>query len=138
MIQTLRFALNSIELQKTPIVAGVGANSTSETIRLAHDAADAGANFVLVAVPGYYASVLKAHPAAIKKFFIDVAAASPVPVCVFTLQTINNLFPLLHSCSIIFHMTTESNYRTRSGLLTESTKGIESFIISQQSPRGST
>lgn len=83
LIQTLRTALNSIDLLKTPIVAGVGATSTRETIELAHEAATAGADFVLVVLPGYYAGVLKAHPAAIKKFFIDVAAASPVPVIIY-------------------------------------------------------
>lgn len=61
----------------------MGANSTRETTQLAHDAAAAGADFVLVVLPGYYAGVLKANPTAMRKFFVDVAAASPVPVCVF-------------------------------------------------------
>jgi 4-hydroxy-2-oxoglutarate aldolase len=102
LIQTLRSTLNAIDLPKAPIVAGVGATSTRETIQLAHDAATAGADFVLVVIPGYYAGVLKAHPTAIKKFFIDVAAASPVPVCVFTSQTISHLLCLLHSCALLF------------------------------------
>jgi hypothetical protein len=59
----------------------VGANSTRETSQLAHDAAAAGADFVLVVPPGCYAGVLKANPTAIRNFFVDVAAASPVPVC---------------------------------------------------------
>lgn len=82
MIKTLRDALNSIDLHETPIIAGVGAPSTRETIQLARDAAASGAEFVLVVPPGYYARVLKANPAAMHKFFIDVAAASPVPVLV--------------------------------------------------------
>lgn len=82
MIKTLRDALNAIDLHETPIVAGVGAPSTRETIQLARDAAASGAEFVLVVPPGYYARVLKANPAAMHKFFIDVAAASPVPVLV--------------------------------------------------------
>lgn len=109
MIQTLRTALNSINLLETPIVAGVGATSTRETIELAHEAATAGADFVLVVLPGYYAGVLKAHPAAVKKYFIDVAAASPVPVCVFMLQSTQYLFCLLHSCDILSQATVESN-----------------------------
>ncbi|RFU80201.1 aldolase-type tim barrel [Trichoderma arundinaceum] len=82
-IETLRTALNSIGLQKTPIVAGVGGNSTRETIQLARDAAAAGADFALVIAPGYWAGYLKANPAAAKKFFIDVAAASPIPVVIY-------------------------------------------------------
>lgn len=80
MIQTARLALNAINLQGAPILAGVGATSTRETGLLAHDAAASGADFVLVVPPGYYAGALKSHPAAIKKFFIDVATASLVPV----------------------------------------------------------
>lgn len=85
LIQTLRNALDSIGLQKTPIVAGVGGNSTRETIQLARDAVAAGADFALVIAPGYWAGYLKANPAALKKFFIDVAAASPIPVYVPTI-----------------------------------------------------
>ncbi|KAM0449693.1 hypothetical protein ACHAO4_007358 [Trichoderma viride] len=80
LIQTLRSALDSIGLQETPIVAGVGGNSTRETIQLARDAAAAGANFALVIAPGYWAGYLKGNPAAARKFFVDVAAASPIPV----------------------------------------------------------
>ncbi|KAL7906493.1 hypothetical protein GGI35DRAFT_458254 [Trichoderma velutinum] len=82
-IQTLRNALDSIGLQKTPIVAGVGGNSTRETIQLARDAATAGADFALVIAPGYWAGYLKGNPAAVKKFFVDVAAGSPIPVVIY-------------------------------------------------------
>ncbi|KAL7954459.1 hypothetical protein V8C34DRAFT_317298 [Trichoderma compactum] len=83
LIQTLRNALDSIGLQKTPIVAGVGGNSTRETIQLARDTAAAGADFALVIAPGYWAGYLKGNPAAIKRFFVDVAAGSPVPVVIY-------------------------------------------------------
>ncbi|KAH0524318.1 hypothetical protein TsFJ059_006847 [Trichoderma semiorbis] len=83
LIQSLRNALDSIGLQKTPIVAGVGGNSTRETIQLARDAAAAGADFALVIAPGYWAGYLKGNPAAVKKFFVDVAAGSPIPVVIY-------------------------------------------------------
>jgi dihydrodipicolinate synthase/N-acetylneuraminate lyase len=83
LIQTLRLALDDIGLYRTPIVAGVGANSTRESIQLAQDAAAAGANFVLVVPPGYYAGILRANPIAVREFFGDVASGSPVPVFVF-------------------------------------------------------
>lgn len=64
-----------------PVIAGVGAPSTRETISLAQDAAMAGADFVMVIPPGYYAGLLKADGMqAIKKYFVDVSKASPVPV----------------------------------------------------------
>ncbi|KAL7934688.1 hypothetical protein V8C35DRAFT_279836 [Trichoderma chlorosporum] len=83
LIQTLRNALDSIGLQKTPIVAGVGGNSTRETIQLARDAAAAGADFALVITPGYWAGYLRGNPVAVKRFFIDVAAGSPIPVVIY-------------------------------------------------------
>ncbi|KAL6825244.1 hypothetical protein V8C40DRAFT_266150 [Trichoderma camerunense] len=83
LIQTLRTALDSISLQKTPIVAGVGGNSTRETVQLARDAAAAGADFALVVAPGYWAGYLKGNPAAVKRFFVDVAAGSPIPVVIY-------------------------------------------------------
>ncbi|KFY81581.1 hypothetical protein V500_11287 [Pseudogymnoascus sp. VKM F-4518 (FW-2643)] len=89
LIQTLRLALDDIGLYKTPIVAGVGANSTRETTQLAHDAAAAGADFVLVVLPGYYAGVLKSNPTAMRKFFVDVAAASLVPVIIYNFPAVS-------------------------------------------------
>ncbi|KFZ19931.1 hypothetical protein V501_00403 [Pseudogymnoascus sp. VKM F-4519 (FW-2642)] len=69
LIQTLRLALDDIGLYKTPIVAGV--------------------DFVLVVLPGYYAGVLKANPTAMRKFFVDVAAASPVPVIIYNFPAVS-------------------------------------------------
>lgn len=43
LIQFIRITLDEAGLQSTPIVAGVGGSSTRETIRLARDAAEAGA-----------------------------------------------------------------------------------------------
>ncbi|KAH0495967.1 hypothetical protein TgHK011_009490 [Trichoderma gracile] len=83
LIQTLRSTLDSAGLQKTPIVAGVGGSSTRETIQLARDAASAGADFALVIVPGYWAGYLKGNPTAVRRFFVDVAAGSPIPVVIY-------------------------------------------------------
>ncbi|KAJ2980420.1 hypothetical protein NQ176_g2650 [Zarea fungicola] len=83
LIRALRTALNDIGQSHVPIVAGTGAGSTRETIRLSQDAATAGADFALVVLPGYYAGMLKSHPTAIKDFFISVAVASPIPVVIY-------------------------------------------------------
>ena len=80
LIRTAREALDEVGLISMPIVAGVGTSSTRESIQLAHEAAEAGADFVMVIPPGYYSGALKANMAAIKNFFIDIAEASPVPL----------------------------------------------------------
>lgn len=64
------------------IVAGVGAPSTRETITLSREAAQAGADFVMVMSPGYYASSLIANPKTLSDYFVEVADSSPVPMYV--------------------------------------------------------
>ncbi|KAH7326975.1 hypothetical protein BKA65DRAFT_461502 [Rhexocercosporidium sp. MPI-PUGE-AT-0058] len=88
LIKALRSSLDENGLHKTPIVAGVGATSTRETISIAKDAAAAGAEFVLVIAPSYYATALKANPTAIKRFFIDVASKSPVPLIIYNFPVV--------------------------------------------------
>ena len=64
-----------------PVIAGVGAPSTRETISLAYDAKKAGADYAMVIPPGYYAGALKAdNMRALKQYFVDVSARSPIPV----------------------------------------------------------
>lgn len=76
-----REALDSINLTTIPIVAGIGATSTRESIQLAKEATAAGADFAIAIPPGYYAGALKANDSvAIKNFFVDVAEGSPIPV----------------------------------------------------------
>ncbi|KAK5739009.1 hypothetical protein LTR17_005527 [Elasticomyces elasticus] len=91
LIQTARSALAEIGMQdKLPIIAGVGAPSTRETIELAYDAADAGADFVMAIPPGYYAPALKANDnEALKRFFVDVAAASRLPVILYNFPSVS-------------------------------------------------
>lgn len=64
-----------------PIVAGISAQSTHETILNARDAAEAGASFALLLPPSYWAKALSsdAHLA----YFRAVADASPIPVVVY-------------------------------------------------------
>lgn len=84
LIRTCRSTLDKCGLHEMPVVTGVGAASTRETIQLAHDAAEAGADFVMVIPPGYYAGALSAgNKKALKQFFIDVAESSPLPVILY-------------------------------------------------------
>lgn len=73
-----------------PLVAGVGAPSTRETIALAREAAEVGADFVLVIPPGYYAGTLMSGDrAALRAYFVEVAEASPVPVVLYNFPAVS-------------------------------------------------
>lgn len=82
IIRSARVALDEVNLHDVPIVAGAGGASTRESIELCKDAAEAGADYVMVIPPGYYAGALLADTSSIKKFFVDIAEASPLPVYV--------------------------------------------------------
>lgn len=66
-----------------PPNSGVG--STRGTIQLCHEAARAGADFAIVIPSGYYAGALP--KAALKKFFLDVAKESPLPVMIYNCES---------------------------------------------------
>jgi 4-hydroxy-2-oxoglutarate aldolase len=87
LIQTARAALSVAGLDSVPIVAGVGAPSTRETLALARDAEAAGADYVMVIPPGYYAGALSPQSVrgreSLRRFFVDVAQASPLPVIIY-------------------------------------------------------
>lgn len=83
LIKAARSALDASGQDDVPIIAGAGAASTRESIILAREAAAAGADFVMIIPPGYYASTLCANPDTIKRFFTDIAEESPVPIIVY-------------------------------------------------------
>jgi len=81
LIQTGRRALDDAGLTDVPIIAGTGTGSTRETIALSREAAEAGADVVIVITSGYFAGAL--GPKALKTFFVDVAEKSPIPVILY-------------------------------------------------------
>ncbi|KAI1333867.1 putative dihydrodipicolinate synthase [Xylariaceae sp. FL0016] len=90
LIRTTRKALDECELQHIPVVAGVGAPSTRETIQLAKRARDAGADYGMVIPPGYYAGALMSNGGeALKRFFIDAAAGSPLPMLMYNFPSVS-------------------------------------------------
>ncbi|KAK2678562.1 DapA-like [Fusarium oxysporum f. sp. vasinfectum] len=64
-----------------PIVAGISAQSTQESIQNAKDAAEAGAGFGLLLPPNYWPKALPSQ--AIVSYFKEVAAASPIPIVIY-------------------------------------------------------
>ncbi|CAI7676257.1 unnamed protein product [Penicillium pancosmium] len=71
-----------------PLMAGVGAHSTKQTLELAQDAADAGANYLLVLPPAYFGKATNMN--VVKRFFSEVAAKSPLPVVLYNFPGVCN------------------------------------------------
>lgn len=71
-----------------PLMAGVGAHSTKQTLELAHDAATAGANYLLVLPPAYFGKATTMS--VVKRFFADVARQSPLPVLIYNFPGVCN------------------------------------------------
>ncbi|KAF2165855.1 hypothetical protein M409DRAFT_23587 [Zasmidium cellare ATCC 36951] len=83
LIYFIRGTLDEAGLHSTPIVAGVGGQSTRETIRLAKDAAEAGADAGMVILPAYYAASLKSDESQIVQYYIDICEGSPIPLLLY-------------------------------------------------------
>lgn len=65
----------------TQLIAGVNELSTRAAIVATRQAADAGADAVLVATPYFYKGAMSQD--ALRDFFAEVAAASPLPVLIY-------------------------------------------------------
>lgn len=83
LIRAAREALNDASFPDMPIIAGTGAGSTRETVQLCKEAAEAGADYVIVITSGYFAGVLATNKKALKAFFTEVADKSPIPVIIY-------------------------------------------------------
>jgi len=73
----------------TVLMAGTGAEGTRQTIQLSRDAAEAGADSVLVVNPSYYAGAMTVE--GMSAHFEAVADASPVPILLYTVPKFTNL-----------------------------------------------
>ncbi|KIL90261.1 4-hydroxy-2-oxoglutarate mitochondrial [Fusarium avenaceum] len=71
-----------------PIVAGISAQSTQESIQNAKDAAEAGAGFGLLLPPSYWPKALPSQ--AIISYFKEVAAASPIPIVIYNFPAVTS------------------------------------------------
>ncbi|TXT13678.1 hypothetical protein VHUM_01045 [Vanrija humicola] len=81
VIAAARAALDNAGYTDAVLIAGTGGNSTRATIALSQDAAEAGADIAIVIPPGYFSGALGKE--ALKTFFADVAAGSPIPVMIY-------------------------------------------------------
>ncbi|KAK2612282.1 hypothetical protein QQS21_001708 [Conoideocrella luteorostrata] len=71
-----------------PIMAGVGAHSTKQTLEFSEDAAKAGANYLLVLPPAYFGKATTM--VTVRRFFAEVAAKAPLPVVIYNFPGVCN------------------------------------------------
>ena len=83
LIKATREALDDAGFTDVPIIIGTGAGSTRETVQLSKEAAEAGADYVIVITSGYFAGALAGNEKALKAFFTEVAEKSPIPVIIY-------------------------------------------------------
>ncbi|KAI2696072.1 hypothetical protein CBS147332_9161 [Penicillium roqueforti] len=83
-----RGALNAAGYSSMPVIAGAGAASTRETIRLCQDSGAAGADAVLVLPPSYYKTLVSTE--SMHAHFRAVADASPVPVLIYNFPAVQS------------------------------------------------
>jgi len=81
LIQTARRTLDDAHFNDIPVIAGTGTGSTRETIELCQEAAEAGADYVIIIASGYFAGALTRK--ALKALFVEAAEKSPVPVIIY-------------------------------------------------------
>ena len=86
IITTTRKALDRAGLTQIPIIAGTGTGSTRETVQLCKEAAEAGADCVIVILSGYFAGVLATHRRALKAYWKEVGEKSPIPVLMYNCE----------------------------------------------------
>ena len=79
--RTLLDATRSVVPDDRVLCAGVGAESTRATVRLARMAGEMGADAVLVMPPAFYREVMT--PEALREHYVAVADVCPVPVVVY-------------------------------------------------------
>ncbi|EKM58391.1 uncharacterized protein PHACADRAFT_252672 [Phanerochaete carnosa HHB-10118-sp] len=85
-IRITRDTLDKNGFKDTVIVAGTGAQSAKETIKLCKDAAEAGAAYVLVLTPSTWPKQMT--PPNIIRFFHRVADESPLPIMIYNFPTV--------------------------------------------------
>lgn len=71
-----------------PIMAGVGGHSTKQVLEFINDAADAGADYVLLLPPAYFGK--QTTPEVINNFFDEVAKNSQLPIIIYNFPVVCN------------------------------------------------
>jgi len=84
LLRIARKAALDLGFNNYPLVAGISGQSTIESIRLAEEAKEAGADFGLLLPPSYWAKAVTKD--VILGFYRDVADQSPIPVVIYNVS----------------------------------------------------
>ncbi|KAJ5682849.1 hypothetical protein N7462_006014 [Penicillium macrosclerotiorum] len=88
LVQVARKAAIDIGRPQFPVVAGISGQSTNESIRLAQDALDAGADFGLLLPPNYWAKAVTKE--VLLSFYRDVADSTSLPIIIYSFPAMCN------------------------------------------------
>lgn len=86
LIKTARRAAVDLGFENFPLVAGISGQSTNESIRLAQEAREAGADFGLLLPPSYGAKAVTKD--VIIDFYKDVASENILPIVIYSVSYI--------------------------------------------------
>lgn len=84
-IKVARKAASDAGVPDFPLAAGISGQSTNETLQLADDAAQAGADFGLLLPPSYWAKAVTND--VILDFYREVADESRIPIIIYNVRT---------------------------------------------------
>jgi 2-keto-3-deoxy-L-rhamnonate aldolase len=82
LVRVARRAANDLGLKDFPVVAGISGQSTNESIRLAEEAHEGGADFGLLLPPSYWVKAVTKD--VIVDFYREVADNSPIPIVIYS------------------------------------------------------
>ncbi|GAB1217625.1 hypothetical protein ATERTT37_006864 [Aspergillus terreus] len=87
LVRVARKAALDLGLSNYPLMAGISGQSTNESIRLAEEAQQAGADFGLLLPPSYWAKAVNKN--VILDFYHEVADHSGIPIVVYSEYTMS-------------------------------------------------
>lgn len=88
LLRVARKAALDLGFPSFPLVAGISGHSTRESISLAKDAKEAGADFALLLPPSFWAKAVNKD--VILSFYREVADASPIPVVIYNVSQLHS------------------------------------------------
>ena len=81
------------------IIAGTGCESTEETLRLTHDAAERGAHAALVVTPHYFGGGMRQE--VLINHYTRIADRSPIPIILYSVPKFTHITLLAETVSVL-------------------------------------
>lgn len=86
LVRTARRAAVDLGFHDFPVVAGISGQSTNESLRLAEDAREAGADFGLLLPPSYWPKAVTKD--VILDFYTEVADSNILPIVIYSVSSL--------------------------------------------------